>query len=366
MKIIHLMTYPLSDVEEYIDEIPKHNLFGYATFKKLGIDVTWFSPNREHKVLKFFSKLFGDEVFKIALQFRAVYESRNYDLIYSAHDIHILFLALMRWIGICRKPVVMLCHFSYNMNFVSNKKVRFLKRLERWVVYNGVDKVIFANENLLNMAIKDYNVPVKHRNFANWGADLDFFDSFRMEGTYPSDDFYVAAGTANRDYDTLVKAFLRMNFKLKVFGRLGESIDLNANQKNNIEFYNLSKEGPNGMVILQDYYYNSIAVLLPIQRSNDVPNGASVLIEALAVGKPIIITDLESNYIDVERENVGLKVKLHDIDGWIKAIEYLEANKKIAEQMGSNSKKLAIETYNYNFFTESILKSIDLVLENRK
>ena len=70
------------------------------------------------------------------------------------------------------------------------------------------------------------------------------------------------------------------------------------------------------MCYLREYYYECIAVLLPIKQINDVPNGATVLIEALAMGKPIIVTDLDTNYINVEKEKVGLSVKENTPEGW--------------------------------------------------
>lgn len=40
-----------------------------------------------------------------------------------------------------------------------------------------------------------------------------------------------------------------------------------------------------------------------------------MLVNALASGKPVIISDLKTNFIDVNAEEVGTNVKLQDPDG---------------------------------------------------
>ncbi|RHL40631.1 glycosyltransferase [Bacteroides xylanisolvens] len=94
---------------------------------------------------------------------------------------------------------------------------------------------------------------------------------------------------------------------------------------------------------------------MPIDHANDVPNGATVLVEALAMGKPIIITEADTNYIDVEKEGVGLTVKRHDVDGWINAINFLVDNPQKVKSMGENAYLLAKSKYNDQSFANNIL-----------
>lgn len=121
----------------------------------------------------------------------------------------------------------------------------------------------------------------------------------------PNGDYFVAAGGMNRDYSTLIEAFRYIDLKkpgVKIFSKYR---DYTKGQllPPNISFENLM-DGCSyyeAYVKLRYHYYNSIAILLPIDHANDVPNGATVLVEALAMGKPIVITEADTNYIDVEK-----------------------------------------------------------------
>lgn len=169
----------------------------------------------------------------------------------------------------------------------------------------------------------------------------------------------------NRDYLTLIEAFRHIDLKkpgVKIFSKYR---DYTKGQllPPNISFENLM-DGCSyyeAYVKLRYHYYNCIAVLLPIDYANDVPNGATVLVEALAMGKPIIITEADTNYIDVKKEGVGLTVKRHDVDGWINAINFLVDNPQKVKSMGENAYLLAKSKYNDQSFANNILMQMKYV-----
>ena len=368
MKILQLMDYPIDKIEKYISDgnlHQEHNLYGYILMKNKKIDVTWDSPNHNNKVLKFFqfNLGFGYNVMRLYPQISCLWKCKDYDIIYVPHDMHLLVLSIFRLIKICRKPIYVICHFSYNLNFVENKYKKFYKSIERYFVYKGIDKISFTNEKIMNLAISDYNVPLRHRNFVNWGANIDFFKISNEKSE--DNNYFVSAGNANRDYNKLIEAFNGLNKELKIFSNKTEK-DFETSIPNNVKFYNLFKYGLSGMSYLKDYYNGCIAILLPIMRSNDVPNGSTVLIEALAVGKPLIVSDFETNYIDVEKEGVGIKIKNNSIDEWKKAILFLIKNPDVVKEMGENAKKLAIEKYNYINFTNNVIINLKKIYQSEK
>ncbi|MFT3844272.1 MAG: glycosyltransferase [Lacibacter sp.] len=366
------MSFPIDQNQVNNKTVPSHNLFGFDALIKHGHEVEWVCPDTHlNKWEKKLSKVLGVNFSKLLIQFKCISLSKNFDIIYSGHDMHLIILGFLRLLKICRKPVFVLCHFSYNLTYVKSVKSKWFKFIERYIVFAGIDRIVFANERLYNMAKENFKIPYKHSKWVDWGADIEFFNNNstteRLENKfdYSSMPYFAAVGTANRDYSTLVSAFKRkQSINLKVFGRLGESIS--ATNCKNITFYNLNQDEDISMILLSKYYLNSTAVLIPVLQENDVPNGATVLIEALAAGKPVIITDFDTNYIDVEKEGIGLKVKVRDVNGWTDAITYLTNNPDIVTEMSLKAKLLANTKFNYSIFTNKLINEIDLFYQTQK
>lgn len=198
-------------------------------------------------------------------------------------------------------------------------------------------------------------ISVRHQLTANWGATLNFYDK-NIYNIPPTEDFFMAAGGMNRDYATLIKAFkILQEANLQVFAKYR---DYTKGQQvpANVEFKNLMDGNDYVMAhkLLRNSYYNCIAVLLPIDYINDVPNGATVLVEALAMGKPIIITEADTNYIDVEKEGCGLTVKSHDVQDWVRVLSFILTHPAERKKMGERSYMLAKEKYNDDKFVKTI------------
>lgn len=363
MRILQLMSFQVDLSNENLNSFPSHNLFGYNSLNLNDIKVDWVSPEIiQNKFVRLWIRILGANAGKAFLQLKCVFLSKDYDIIYSGHDMHLIVLGLMRKLRICQKPVFVLCHFSYNLKYVKSYKSRLFKRIERYIVFNGVDKLVFANERLYRLACDDFKVPHKHSKFLNWGADINFFSNINPNVRIEKSEYFAAAGTANRDYKTLISAFYKLpSYNLKIFGRLGEKLEIDDGKDHNIKFYDLRSYGTESMKVLAQYYLQSTAILIPILQENDVPNGATVLVEALAVGKPIIITDFDTNYIDVEKEGVGLKVKQGDIDGWTSAIKYLSSNPQLVQEMGIKARLLAENKFNYTLFSNRLIEEIQSI-----
>lgn len=363
MKILQISRFYIDKhaVNHEREKLPLHSLLGYDFLnERFEVDLLW--PNRENKVVKLLAKILGDEIYRIILQLKCILKSGKYDLIYSPHDIHIFFLAFFRLIKICRSPIVMVCHFTYNTKFIPNNKTRFIKKFVRTFIYKGIDRILFANKLTMDIAAQDFEIPQRHLNYISWGGDTKYYNP-RYFNSPPTNDYYLAAGSTNRDYDTLIKAFAKLNnIKLVISDR---NISRTSYSIPNVSYDDLNNT-KDRFQALRKYYYNATAILLPIKEINDVPNGSTTILEALAMGKPIVLTDIATNYIDVEKEGVGMKVGIHDIDGWIKAISYIETHPNEAKEMGVKALQLAQQLYNYELFCENLLSHINDFNPRRK
>ena len=357
MKILYLVPWPLQDKKSEDLTSVVSTSFGYYTLKNHGIDIAWHTHNRNSWMYKLCKKCHLPQLNQIFSQLSIVGKTTGYDVVYVAFDMHLLPLAILKTLKIIKTPILVLSHFAYSTQFTQSRWKRLYKRIERKIVYQAFEKISFACETLLDIAKQDYPVPNRHWCVANWGANLKFYNR-SIFSEPPLEQYFVAAGGMNRDYRTLVESFRSIpKASLKVFAKYR---DYTHDIPHNVIFENLMRNSSynEAYAKLRYHYYNSIAILLPIDYINDVPNGATVLVEALAMGKPIVITETETNYINVEKEGCGLVVKRHDVDGWVNAINFLLQHPEERKRMGERSFRLAIEEYNDEQFSHNILKQM--------
>lgn len=354
MKILYLCPWPLKNVDFSAHEYPKTE-FGYYTMKRKGIDIIPYAPERWRGVIKKCPSILSPVITQIG----CLFHQKHIDVIYVGFDMHLLPLALARMLRLCKVPIFVLSHFTYNPHYTNHKLKRIYKSIERKIVFKYLDKLSFASQTLLDIAMEAGCVPIRHQNVANWGATLDFFNK-KMYKKQPTESFFCAAGGMNRDYNTLIQVFEKMTFaECHIWGKYRDWTKDKVIPSNVHFIYNDEKNTyVETYQKLRDDYYNCKAILLPIDYLNDVPNGATVLVEALAMGKPIIITKSETNYIDVEKEGCGLTVQPHDVNDWVRVLTYLMEHPEECKRMGEKSYLLAQSKYNDDVFTNTIYSQI--------
>ena len=93
---------------------------------------------------------------------------------------------------------------------------------------------------------------------------------------------------------------------------------------------------------------------------------ALVQIEAMCFGKPVINTDLASGVPWVARNELeGITVRPNDSDDLAKALDRLDCNKELLEQLGNGAKKRWRDCFSLNKFTHSTQTLYSEIMESR-
>ena len=98
-------------------------------------------------------------------------------------------------------------------------------------------------------------------------------------------------------------------------------------------------------------------VVVCCQKSNYTV-GLTTVVEALALGLPVICTRNEQMPMDLESEGCGIWVDEGDVEGWEKAIRYIADNPAEAQEMGRKGRLLAERLYNIERCTADIAEVI--------
>jgi glycosyltransferase involved in cell wall biosynthesis len=101
-----------------------------------------------------------------------------------------------------------------------------------------------------------------------------------------------------------------------------------------------------------------------LKEKLDFGNGGTVMMESMAMRRPIIITSSRANLLDVKKEKIGLEVDYGDVNGWIEAILYLKEHNDEAKEMGERAYHLAKTRYNYNNYCKQLLFEIENLKNN--
>ena len=319
-------------------EFPSHFLYGACHLADNGIDVVWHrSPRHDMPRLKT----------ALYTAWRILTCREGFDAIYATHYKGLEIIVFLRALGLYRKPIVVWHH---------QPVVDSPSRLRQWagrLFYRGLDRMIFFSKKLADDSRKAHKADPTRFVVGHWGADLDFYDKIREERRVKNEEptcddrfTFIATGKEQRDQPTLIEAFNRSGLNLRLY--IG--INPNPNVPNpNLEAVERCHPGKNIDVV-------KICGLLPYEIALDVAAaqcvavcchrtrytaGLTTVVEALALGLPMICSRNPQIPIDFEADGCGIAVDYGDTLGWQRAAEWMAAHPDEARRMGQRGRTLA-------------------------
>jgi hypothetical protein len=189
-----------------------------------------------------------------------------------------------------------------------------------------------------------------------WGATLDVYPRL----PYRPETFF-SCGIAHRDFRTLSRAASTWGGSVTVFspGEIdGITWSPNVSVVNSGKGWNFQNKRISYDKLLRDYYARSIASLLILteDRAQQTAIGFTELVEALAMGRPIIMTRTGAlpTQIDVEREECGVFVPPGDAQALSEAMSFLAGDVPAATRMATRARELAESYYNIERYARDL------------
>ncbi|PPD21297.1 MAG: hypothetical protein CTY24_08025 [Methylobacter sp.] len=329
-------------------EYPAHHLWGAAHLKDFGVDTEIlpfekFPGANSYWRLQRLLKLDQLGMRGLDQQLRALVQG-HYDLIYSACQNHSFLLARLRAWGILRTPVIAVIHHPIVPGSVEK------------VFFTGHDRLICLSESVRQGLLTDYAFldPGKVIKL-DWGVDEAFYGDYREAGADITDTVpvIVSAGKSNRDHDVLVNAANGLNCQVRIYCSEDSRPKANPLPSNVVLTTGAKRANPATYRELVEVYKQAFAVAIPINKTNALA-GLTSLMDALAVGRPVIMTRNPYIDIDIEALGIGIWCDIADAAGWRAALSRLLNNPAEAAQMGRKARQLADEKYNIVQFTSDL------------
>jgi glycosyltransferase involved in cell wall biosynthesis len=182
-------------------------------------------------------------------------------------------------------------------------------------------------------------------------------------------DMISSAGAEMRDYPTLIDALRGTDVRCHIatdhvrvdrfgFGRRMSAEGFSAKASRNVT---LGRKTP---VELRDLYARSRFVVVPLHRS-DTDNGVNVILEAMAMGKPVICSRTRGQVDVVEEGVTGLFVPVGDASALRTAILSLWNDPERATAMGRAARAHVEKHHPLEKFCHDVKRAVDASMKGR-
>jgi glycosyltransferase involved in cell wall biosynthesis len=230
--------------------------------------------------------------------------------------------------------------------FIAGTGGGYLSRLRfRYVRYavssKYVDKIICHTETEPQHYAKMFDIPVERFVFIPLGMTIE------NEEKIEKGDYIFSTGRSNRDYEWLINTFGGKDIKVRI-ACAGYHYKGDANM-NNIE-------------ILQHCYGNemqkemakSFCVVVPLKDSN-ISSGQLVILQALSIGKPVIVTNSDTAEQYIQNNDSGFIVNKNTTDV-VRIVLSLKADSTLYEKISKNAKEVFQNKFSIEGFAEQVWK----------
>jgi len=284
-------------------------------------------------------------------------DKRKYDIVYTPYRDGLEALIYLRALRLYRKKIIVWQHH------IIEKPGGFFRTCLYRVFLNGIDKFIFFGENAQAESIQSKLISKNKTAVLRWGADLDFFNNVLKEasGQEYKDVRFISTGIDNRDFETLVKAFKGLSLKLDLYVVERELYEKYKMEGENIMVHFIEQDESLESSLLSSHTVglelakSSVSIICSKAISNiKLSSGLTSIIEATALGKPVIIT--RNKYLPkyFEDNNVGLFVNPSDVGDLRNAILKISSDSELLRQLGENSRQFAMKKCNLELFTKDL------------
>ena len=169
----------------------------------------------------------------------------------------------------------------------------------------------------------------------------------------PEEDFVLSAGRTFRDYPTLIDAFAGSRVPLVIVAS-PSNVDATSLPPN----VRVAYDRPIGELI--DLIARSMMVVLPLEERH-ISIGQSVLLEAMTMGKAIVVTRVNGTVDYIDHMKTGIFVAPRDPDAIRQAVELLASDSALRRRLG----EAAQENIRQRFLPVHYAEGVTRVLQAR-
>ena len=235
------------------------------------------------------------------------------------------------------------CNIGYKMAFKYNTNVIF---------QNSDDKEYFIQKKFLDekkaCVVDGSGVDMERFKFSKLPDKMNFLMVARMLNVKGVEEYCKSAQIIKNKYPQVTFTFLG---QMENSYRGVDPKIINEYQEKNIVDFKGYKED------VLPFLNDCKVFVLPSYLKEGIPR---TILEAMAVGRPIITTNVSGCKETVKDGENGFLVNPRDYKDLAKKMEYVIKNQEILEQMGKNSYNYAKERFEISLINKKMLEFMDL------
>jgi hypothetical protein len=220
-------------------------------------------------------------------------------------------------------------------------------------VVRGFDGIACLSSTVRDQLIRDHGRDPRTTVALPWGPDR----STEVYPPSPPGELVVAAGKTGRDFGTLLQALRRTSIPARIWTARDRVSDVPPGVE--VREPQAVPADPGAArqfawLEARDALADAAVVAIPLSTADRLV-GLSELADALALGRPVVMTRNPFIDVDVEAIGCGRFVDVGDVDGWAKALDELMSDASLRAEMGRAARRHVDETWNADAFARGVL-----------
>ena len=332
--VLFTTNYPMAEARRLwrAGRYPGYHLFGTAQLERDGWrveDLPEFRPPGS-RVGAALAARFGAKEAQAAILRR----QREEHVAYAADPVSYAGLAVLRSLGLWRRPVVAVVHPDMARTRVALRALR------------GYDVVVALSKRIRDELVNDAGRDPRRTLWAPPGPDVTF-PLYEPLGA----EYVVSSGKTYRDEDTLLAALDGLDVPAHVHTLRHDGDETRGA---------VTVVGKASYERVLDDLRRATVVAIPLSRPTGT-YGITELNDALGLAKPLVQT--RNPYLDVDLEAVGCGwlVDHGDVEGWRRALREAAADPVATAERGRAGRAFAEREWNWDHFAAAVREAIELV-----
>ena len=326
MNILAINNYSLEENLKKSNEriSPRHHNWGVDYLRNKGHNIKLLNYKQHGK----------RDLFGLWFCIRLLPHLNHFDVIIAFANPIIGWLAFLKKIGLVKPRIYTLVHHCNGIMMLGG----------------GYEKILFLSKEIMQISKNRYPHLAKKMFYIEWGPDLPFYESTyqSMAKGKPTQIRLISNGKTSRDLSLVTSACSKMHVPVIVItdkvSEINGAIVSGTKGKNALSYKDTL-----------GYMKLSSISLIPIvsSRPKQTLCGLTSLLDALALGQPVIMSDNTNISVDIEKEEIGLLYKAGDESDFTCKVKNMLDHPELVEKCGRNA-RLYAERHSYLDYCKSL------------